>query len=94
MSKDFGRDFPRDSADLAAFDPHYVIPEAVLVDFTALIDSVGVVGVMAEASDHIVDAAAISLADVGVLNHALHALGKRLLADLTPHFPHFGAPQA
>ena len=91
MSKDFGRDFPRDSADLAALDLHYVIPEAMLVDFSALVDSVGVVGVMAEASDHNVDAAAISLADVGALNHALHALGKRLLADLTPKF---GAPQA
>lgn len=84
MSKEYGGDQARRAAELAAFDPHYVIPANVKGDLDALFEALDTVGLLAGVADPAHD---VGVGSISALNHSLSALGKRLMGDIQANYP-------
>lgn len=93
MNKDFGGETPRASVDLKAFDPHYVMPQAIKGDLDTLFSALDALSLCAEAADQS-EGPTVTLSHMAPLQRALSTLGKRLIADVPPQFPTFAGPQA
>ncbi|WDF71502.1 hypothetical protein [Novosphingobium sp. KACC 22771] len=84
MSKEFGGDQARRAAELAAFDPHYMMPADVKGDLDTLFEALDTVGLLAGAVDPAHD---VGVGNLSALNHSLSTLGKRLMGDLQASYP-------
>ncbi len=98
MSKDFDGEAPRAAEptgfDLMAFDPHYVMPQAIKGDLDTLFSALDALSLCAEAADQS-EGPTVTLSHMAPLQRSLSVLGKRLMGDVAAHFPKAGrVPQA